>query len=105
MRIALGRSTPGAGGSHVPQRIRESYDHQHPPAHFEARSPIQGTGRVIVEPDVVTGSRQRGASSSGSFGPRCQFGGIPVHGKKVIRLKLGIAGQDLLLGCPAGKPF
>src|ERR1039458_10813305 len=62
------------------------------------RSRNNGTSRA-------TGFRRRGASSSGDFGPGCQFGGIRVHGEEVIRLKLGIVGQDLLLGRPPGKPF
>jgi hypothetical protein len=79
---------------------------QNPPiARFEVRSPIQGRGRVITEPVAATGFRRRGVSSTGDFGSRRQFGGICVHGKEVIRLELGVIGQDLLLGRTTGKPF
>ena len=36
---------------------------------------------------------------------RREFGGICGHGKEVIRLELGVVGQDLRLGRPTGKPF
>ena len=87
------------------QRIPESSDRQHGQAHFEARFPIQGTGRVIMEPAGATGFRRRGASSSGDSAPRRQFGSVSVHGEEVIRFELGIICQDLLLRCPAGEPL
>jgi len=62
-------------------------------------------GRAALEPVSAIGFSRRGASSSGDFAPRRQFGGVRVHGKEVIRFELRIIGQDLLLGCPTGEPL
>jgi len=74
------------------------------PAHARPlRTALSDSGNRSLSNGTTVGSRRRGALCPGGFSFRRQCGSIGIHGQEVIRLELRIIGQDLLLGCPAGK--
>jgi hypothetical protein len=73
----------------------ESYDLRCKQARFEAHFRTQGISRAVVRPASAKGFRRRGASSSGNFATRRQFGGVSVLRRRSVTV-VNATGRDVM---------